>query len=268
MATNVTIDSGVNITTAAQRKLIDVVKKANFPFTVRVTSASRSEPGSFHDTSSGLAIDFAVGSSMNDDNSRKMREVARLFYKYPTHLRELIHTTPFSDDNGFYVQFEQLRGPDYFGAATNAAHLNHVHVAALLSEATYIYDHITPLGGVTPPAPTPTPPGGTTVATDAEWIKTALDKGVRTGGSQTAGGGIPSMWLARRLKELEDQNKELLALLKEIQAAILSPKTYIVVAGDTLSEIAVKYNTTVEEVKRLNGLTSDTIHPGDVLRVK
>lgn len=43
---------------------------------------------------------------------------------------------------------------------------------------------------------------------------------------------------------------------------------YKVVSGDTLSEIAAKYKTTVSKLKSLNGLHSDLIKIGQVLRVK
>jgi LysM repeat protein/GH25 family lysozyme M1 (1,4-beta-N-acetylmuramidase) len=43
---------------------------------------------------------------------------------------------------------------------------------------------------------------------------------------------------------------------------------YKVVSGDTLSEIAVKYGTTVANIKSLNGLASDLIKIDQVLRVK
>jgi len=43
--------------------------------------------------------------------------------------------------------------------------------------------------------------------------------------------------------------------------------TYKVVAGDTLSRIAVKYGTTVAKLKELNGLSSDLIRVGQVLKV-
>lgn len=36
---------------------------------------------------------------------------------------------------------------------------------------------------------------------------------------------------------------------------------YVVHRGDTLSEIAVRYNTTVQAIKNANGLTSSTIYP-------
>ena len=44
--------------------------------------------------------------------------------------------------------------------------------------------------------------------------------------------------------------------------------TYTVVQGDTLYDIAVKFNKSVEEIKRLNGLSSDMISPGQVLIIE
>jgi peptidoglycan DL-endopeptidase LytE len=43
--------------------------------------------------------------------------------------------------------------------------------------------------------------------------------------------------------------------------------TYTVQSGDTLSHIAVKYDTTVSRIKSWNGLTSDTIYVGQKLKV-
>ncbi len=44
-------------------------------------------------------------------------------------------------------------------------------------------------------------------------------------------------------------------------------QTYTVKSGDTLSGIAAKYGTTVKAIKDLNGLTSNTIHPGQILKI-
>ena len=42
---------------------------------------------------------------------------------------------------------------------------------------------------------------------------------------------------------------------------------YVVVSGDSLYSIARKYNTTVDEIKRLNNLTSNTLSIGQVLKI-
>jgi peptidoglycan DL-endopeptidase LytE len=43
--------------------------------------------------------------------------------------------------------------------------------------------------------------------------------------------------------------------------------TYTVQSGDTLSHIAVKYNTSVSQIKSWNGLTSNTIYVGQKLKI-
>ena len=47
----------------------------------------------------------------------------------------------------------------------------------------------------------------------------------------------------------------------------MSNPTHKVVSGDTLYSLAKKYKTTVDELKKLNGLTSDTIKLGAVLKL-
>jgi len=41
--------------------------------------------------------------------------------------------------------------------------------------------------------------------------------------------------------------------------------TYIVQSGDTLNSIAARFGTTAQAIREANGLTSDLIHPGQVL---
>ena len=43
--------------------------------------------------------------------------------------------------------------------------------------------------------------------------------------------------------------------------------TYVVISGDSLYSIARKYNTTVDEIKRLNGLTSNNLSIGQILKI-
>jgi len=46
-----------------------------------------------------------------------------------------------------------------------------------------------------------------------------------------------------------------------------SYQTYTVQAGDTLYDIAIKFGTTVTAINQLNGLTSTTLHAGQVLKI-
>lgn len=43
--------------------------------------------------------------------------------------------------------------------------------------------------------------------------------------------------------------------------------THTVAPGENLYRISLKYNTKVAAIKSANGMTSDTIHPGQVLRI-
>jgi len=75
------------------------------------------------------AIDIGAGGF--PAGSAKMRDVARWLYdNFADYTVELIHTTPFQDDDGFYVK-NQVRNPggSVYGEPTKSAHLNHVHWA-------------------------------------------------------------------------------------------------------------------------------------------
>lgn len=56
-------------------------------------------------------------------------------------------------------------------------------------------------------------------------------------------------------------------LLKPVESSNKTNNYYTVIKGDTLYQIAKKYNTTVDELKRLNNLTSNTISIGTKLIV-
>ncbi|MDD5261202.1 MAG: LysM peptidoglycan-binding domain-containing protein [Methylacidiphilales bacterium] len=51
------------------------------------------------------------------------------------------------------------------------------------------------------------------------------------------------------------------------EAPVTSGKTYAVQTGDTLWKISNKNGVTVQALKQANGLTSDTIKPGQVLQI-
>lgn len=82
--------------------------------------------------SPAAAVDFGAydiaGTAKGD---RRMRDLARWFEEVmpgAAHIVELIHSTPFADDNGFYVRNSQ-RCADCYDTDTKRAHLNHVHLA-------------------------------------------------------------------------------------------------------------------------------------------
>ncbi len=50
-------------------------------------------------------------------------------------------------------------------------------------------------------------------------------------------------------------------------APAAGPRTHVVERGQTLYRISKMYGTTVENIKSVNGLSSDLIHPGDVLNI-
>jgi hypothetical protein len=54
----------------------------------------------------------------------------------------------------------------------------------------------------------------------------------------------------------------------KVQEAEPKADVYVVVAGDTLFSIARRHGMTVQELKTLNSLESDLIHPGDRLKVE
>lgn len=81
------------------------------------------------DGSRSAAVDFG-GLNDNEPQTKEehdMRAFARQWQKDLGNITlELIHTTPFRDDNGFYIK--EGKRTDY-GAATAKAHRDHIHVA-------------------------------------------------------------------------------------------------------------------------------------------
>jgi LysM repeat protein len=103
------------------------------------------------ENSPAAAIDFGALDHANGKGDVRMRDLARWFEDVipgSAQIVELIHTTPFADDNGFYVKNCQRIAS--FGAATDAAHLNHVHLALSLAQ---VKAALARVRGATPPVP-------------------------------------------------------------------------------------------------------------------
>src|SRR5260370_41206760 len=116
--------------------------------------------GSFHyghltyKNSPAAAIDFGALDHANGKGDVRMRDLARWFEELipgAAHIVELIHTTPFADDNGFYVKNGQRIAS--FRAAPGAAHLNHGHLALSPAQATAALARVRGTQPPVPPAP-------------------------------------------------------------------------------------------------------------------
>jgi hypothetical protein len=95
--------------------------------------------------SPAAAVDFGaldvVGSPKGD---RRMRDLARWFENVvpgAAHIVELIHTTPFANDNGFYVKNGQ-RCATCYDPQTKHDHLNHVHLAISQAQVKAALRHV------------------------------------------------------------------------------------------------------------------------------
>lgn len=105
--------------------ILDILKALPAPYVVTDTTRDLNGP-----IANGV-WDYHVGNAAVDiaGTDAQMRDNAAFLIKYSSYLTELIHTTPFTTDNGFYVKNYAKVGESFYGATTNAAHMNHVHVA-------------------------------------------------------------------------------------------------------------------------------------------
>jgi hypothetical protein len=102
---------------------------------IAITSGYRPEKGSYHGGlvyrgSPAAAIDIG-GGGLNPTGSRRMRDVAKWLYNhFAADTVELIHTTPYTTDAGFYVKNQRkYPGGGPYDKQTRQQHRNHVHFA-------------------------------------------------------------------------------------------------------------------------------------------
>jgi hypothetical protein len=108
--------------------------------------------GLTYQSSPTAAIDIGFGS---EGQPARGRDVAKWLYdNFSDLIVELIHTTPFTDDDGFYVK-NQVRYPGGgpYAGATAAAHRSHVHFATSSALADLILVRLGAPRGAATPAP-------------------------------------------------------------------------------------------------------------------
>ncbi len=101
---------------------------------IYISSAYRNEPGSHHGGrtyrgSPTAALDIAAGGK---DAARRMRDVAKWLYdRFAAETVQLIHTTPYDTDRGFYVYHQRKYpgGEPIYDRKTREEHRDHVHFA-------------------------------------------------------------------------------------------------------------------------------------------
>ena len=71
----------------------------------------------------------------------------------------------------------------------------------------------------------------------------------------------------KRINNLTTTNLSIGQILK-IPTTTSNLNTYTVQKGDTLYKIAQNYNVTVDELKRINNLTSNVLSIGQILKIK
>lgn len=254
------------------------------------------DPGYHGDTGSNGALDFAA--QMTDAGQRDMQAASRLVMEDKDLFLEVIHTTPFSDDNGFYVKNGNDVGPGFYGAQTEAEHVNHIHIAASQSSANALVGRHP--GSSAPPMPATPPP-----VTVGSFPLPAGHYFGDIAGPNESHGGDPSA-PASDLGYIQKIQERLQALrfapgtsgwadgiyeqptidaVKRFQAAnglnadgkvgpatwaklFPSAKAYTVKAGDTLTRIAKANGTTVQRLVELNGIADpNKIRVGQVLKL-
>lgn len=146
--------------------------------------------------------------------------------------------------------------PDTSVAATGSSKQNHPDTALATNQNDVMIDGGDPLANLDPTANAFTPvvdkPEPRLVKTD----KTGRKSGSKTGGSKSGKTNLAST------------NKGTKKPGKKISSSQRAMVIYKVRPGDNLTTIAKRSNTTVDQIRKDSGLTSDVIRPGQIIKVK
>lgn len=247
----IVIWSTVDVTPLA-RRIIDLAEL--FPNTDKpyVTSARRVGDNTSHhgglltwNGSPTIAVDFGdYGDPEPDDQDQLlMRDFAKwLDDNFRPYIAELIHSTPYNTDNGFYVKYGQRY--EGFSQATKDAHINHVHVAFSQASVEQAISKASPTG-------------------QEVVVDVAVEAELKRLNSILIDENSNSVLQVLLSNYREEQLKSVNLLEQVLLAAPVEPTVHIVVEGDTLSSIAVQYGLTVDELVKINQL----INVGQVLKV-
>jgi hypothetical protein len=130
----VKVNPGVRIGPVG-KQLVKILEHYPKKAEIAITSGYRPEKGSHHGGlvyrgSPTAAIDIG-GGGLSPTGSRRMRDVARWLYnRFAADTVELIHTTPYTTDAGFYVKNQRkYPGGGPYDQQTRQQHRNHVHFA-------------------------------------------------------------------------------------------------------------------------------------------
>lgn len=248
---------------------------------IKVSSTKRNGSSDYHDF--GMAVDF-YDSYDNADGSRLMREFARFLWPYRGYFLELIHSTNFEDDNGFYIKNGGEVSAGFY--AEPGAHLNHVHLSMSKRAADEV---LRKMKSAAPPTPVPPEdPMEEIVATNQEkfddlvvmssndtWRLGDILNLRPLGDPRSNYPGSNNKFVQEFLKvqdEVTTVHQKLNSLIETVNRLAggeFEPLMYQIQLGDTLTSVAASFNTTVEDLKSKNPLANpDRLIAGQVLRVK
>lgn len=120
----------------------------------------KGDPGYHGDTGSNGALD--VAGPMTDQGQRDMRDASEILIRDHDLFLEMIHTTPFNTDNGYYVKNGNVVGETFYGNQV-PLHIDHIHIASSESMCDELLRRhpapvVTPPPVVVPPPPVVVPP--------------------------------------------------------------------------------------------------------------